>query len=73
MTKTLETAIERLKALPEAEQEYLAQLLLDEMEADDAKWDSTTAKHADKLDRFADEVLAADDRGEFEPLDPESL
>ena len=73
MTKTLETAIKRLMALPEAEQEFLAQLLLDEMESDDAQWNASTVKHGDKLDRFADEVLAADSRGECEPLDPESL
>lgn len=73
MTKSLETAIEQLKSLPEAEQEFFARMLLDEMEADDAQWDATTAKHAGKLDRFADEVIAADDRGECDPLDPETL
>ncbi len=73
MTKALEAAIERLKTLPEVEQEFYARMLLDELEADDAAWDKTTAKHADKLERLAEEVVAADDRGECESLDPDSL
>lgn len=71
MTKTLETAIERLKALPEAEQEYLAQLLLDEMEADDAKWEALTSKHADRTSRCRGD--AANSMASCEPLDPENL
>jgi hypothetical protein len=72
MTKSLEIALERLKALPDEEQDSLAQLLLDEMD-EDAKWDATTAKHADKLAKLTQEILAAHQRGECEPLDPESL
>ena len=68
MTKSLEIALERLKTLPEEEQNSLAQLLLDEMD-EDAKWDATTAKHGDKLDLFADEVLASNDCDKCEPLD----
>lgn len=72
MTRSLEIALERLKALPDKEQDILAQILLNEMD-EDAKWDATTAKHADKLERLAQEILASLERGECEPLDPELL
>lgn len=73
MTKSLEAAIQRLRTLSEEEQEFYAQRLLDEMDADDAKWNATTAKHADAVERLAAEVTAAYERGECEPLDPDKL
>jgi hypothetical protein len=72
MTKTLEQAIERLRQMPEERQELLARLLLHEMEQDDL-WSRTTEKYADKLNELVKDILAADDRGECEPLDPDKL
>jgi hypothetical protein len=72
MTKTLEQAIERLRQMPEERQDMLARLLLHEMEQDDL-WNCTTEKYADKLKGLVENVLAADDRGECESLDPDKL
>lgn len=72
MTRSLRIALKRLKALSYEEQDSLAQILLDEMD-ENAKWDATTAKYADKLENLTQEILAAHERGECEPLDPELL
>ena len=72
MTHLMEKAIERLRAVPEPEQEALARFLLNELE-DDERWGSSTARHADALGRLAERVLASDARGECEPLDPDKL
>jgi hypothetical protein len=72
MTKALEQAIERLKRMPEAQQESLAQLLMHEIDEDE-RWRTSTAKHADKLSGFVAEILEADRRGDCEPLNPDSL
>ena len=71
MTHLMEKAIERLRAVPESEQEIFARFLLNELE-DDERWAASTARqHA--LGRLAERVLASDARGECEPLDPDKL
>jgi hypothetical protein len=72
MTRLMEQAIERLRALPEPQQDPLARFLLNELE-DDAHWAASTERHADALSRLVDHVLADDARGESEPLDPDKL
>jgi hypothetical protein len=72
MTRLMEQAIERLRALPETQQDPLARFLLNELE-DDQRWAASTLRHADALGRLADRVLADDARGECEPLDPDKL
>jgi hypothetical protein len=67
MTRLMEQAIERLRAIPETKQDQLAQFLLHELE-DDERWSRSTAEHEGKLKGFIDTVLADDARGACEPL-----
>jgi hypothetical protein len=68
----MEQAIERLRAVPELQQEQLARFVLNELE-EDSRWSASTAAHVDALRRLADQVLAEDEKGATEPLDPDSL
>jgi hypothetical protein len=70
--KALQEAIARLEQLPIDRQEQFAQFMLHEIEQDE-KWTQSTELHSDKLPSFIDGILAADRRGECEPLDPERL
>ena len=72
MTRLMEQAIERLRAVPEPQQEQLARFLLNELEEDN-RWADSTAAHADALKRLAENVLADDVRGLCTPLDPDAL
>ena len=72
MTKALEQAIERLRQMPEGEQDEMARLLLHEIEEQE-RWEQSTAAHAEKLGGFIGEILKADDTGLCEPLDPDQL
>ncbi len=72
MTKSLEKAIERLQQMPADRQDALAALLVHEMDEDN-RWSQSTAANEQKLRGLIGEVLAADRRGECEPLDPETL
>jgi len=72
MTDTLQKAIQQLQQMPEERQELLAQLVLHEIEQD-RRWTQSTEAYADKLRGLVDDVLAADDRGECEPLSPDEL
>ncbi len=72
MTDTLQKAIEQLQQMPEERQELLAQLMLHEIEQD-RRWLQSTETQKDKLRGLVDNVLAADDRGECEPLTPDEL
>jgi hypothetical protein len=56
MTKALQEAIDRLQQMPEDRQDLLARLVLHEIEEDE-KWAASTAKNADKLQTFVNEVL----------------
>jgi hypothetical protein len=72
MTKLLQEAIDRLRNIPDDRQDSLARLLLHEIDEDE-RWQNSTADHADKLRGLVEDILAADARGECEPLDPERL
>ncbi len=72
MTDTLQKAIEQLQQMPEERQDSLARLVLHEIEQDQL-WAQSTEKHADKLGNLVDDILAANDRGECEPLIPDEL
>jgi hypothetical protein len=72
MPTMLEQAIQKMRELPPDRQERFAQFLLQEL-ASDADWERSTAVHAVGAQRLVEEVLAADDRGETEPLDLERL
>jgi hypothetical protein len=68
----MEQAIEQLKAIPETQQDQLAEFLLNELKEDD-RWTRSTAQHEGKLKVLVDTVLADDVAGNCEPLDPDHL
>jgi hypothetical protein len=68
----MEQAIQRLRSVPETEQDRLAQFLLNEL-AEDERWAASTAAHAQALEQRVSDILADDARGLCEPLDPDSL
>jgi hypothetical protein len=72
MTRAMEQAIERLKRVPETQQEELAQFLLHELEEDE-RWAATTQSRRPQLDRLIKDVLADHAAGKTRPLDPDAL
>lgn len=56
MTKLLEKAFARAAELPQAEQDLIAQSLLDDLEAEE-RWDDAFAESQDELVLLADEAL----------------
>ena len=72
MTTLLEQAVEKARRLSAEEQDALAKLILEEIEAD-AKWDAVLAKSPEKLAKLADKAWAEHEAGKSEPLDPEKL
>ncbi len=57
MTELLEKAFAEASKLPQDAQDMLAQMLLDDLAAEE-KWDDAFAKSQDKLALLADEALA---------------
>jgi hypothetical protein len=72
VSSIVDHAIERLRQMPEDRQDLLARLMLHEIEEDE-RWMSSTSANEDKLQRLAERIFDADDRGECEPLDPDQL
>ena len=56
MTELLEKAFAEASELPKAEQDLLAQSLLDDLAAEE-KWDETFANSQDELSTLADKAL----------------
>ncbi len=57
MTQLMEIAIERLKRIPEAEQDEVASRIIDELE-DDELWDEKFSRSQSVLDRLANKAKA---------------
>jgi hypothetical protein len=72
MTKLLKDAIAKLRQMPEAEQDAIAQIVLDEIESE-RRWDELFAKSPDKLRALADRAWAEHEAGGSEELDPDRL
>lgn len=72
MTRLLQEAIERLRALPDAQQDSVAQFLLNEL-AEDDRWVRSTRDASVGLKGLIDSVLEDDEKGDCPPLDPELL
>ncbi len=69
MTQLLRTAIAKLKALPDKEQDAFALRILEEIEAD-AKWDELFAKTTEEQWKaMIEQVDKEIDAGEHESLD----
>jgi hypothetical protein len=72
MTTLLEQAVAKARDLPASEQDALANLILEEIEADQ-KWDQLFARSPDKLRKLADRAWAEHENGKSLPLDPDTL
>lgn len=71
MTKLLKKAFERASGLPDAEQDAIAAVILEELE-DEVRWRETFARSRDALSRLAREVREDVAHGETFPFDPAS-
>jgi hypothetical protein len=72
MTKLLEEALAKVRILPEAEQNAIAQIVLDEIESE-KRWDELFQKSPEKLARLADKAWAEHEAGKSQPLNPDDL
>jgi len=72
MTKLLEQALEKVRTLPESEQDAIAQIVLDEIESE-RRWDELFAKSPEKVAKLADAAWSEHEAGKSEPLDPDKL
>ena len=72
MTQLLEKAYARIVQLPEAEQDTIASLILEELDAEE-EWNRKFAASADVLSRLAKQALAEHREGKTLPLDPDAL
>ena len=72
MTKLLQKAFEEASKLPDAEQDTLGRILLDEL-ASERRWDELFAGSHDLLAELADKALAEHRAGRTEKLDPDKL
>jgi hypothetical protein len=72
MTKSLQRAFDEASKLPEAEQEALGRMLLEEL-ASERRWEDVFAGSGDVLGDLADQALAEHRAGQTKKLDPEKL
>jgi hypothetical protein len=72
MTKLLEKAVAKAQELPEAEQDAIAQIVIDEIESE-RRWDESLAKSPEKLRKLADQAWAEHEAGQSQELDPDQL
>jgi len=68
MSALLDTALEKIVALPPDEQDAIASQILASL-ADEDAWKKRFAEKRDVIRRLAREALAEDERGETRPLD----
>jgi hypothetical protein len=72
MTKRLEQAMAKVEILPEAEQDAIAEIVLNEIAAE-RSWDAAIARSPEKLGKLADMAWREHEMGQSEELDPEKL
>lgn len=72
MTKLLEQAVAKARSLPEAEQDVIGRLVLDEIESE-RQWDQLFTNSPNRLTRLADRAWAEHEAGQSQELDPEKL
>jgi hypothetical protein len=74
MSRLMEQAIQKVKELPESDQDALASILLQEIEAE-RRWDELFSRpeSLDLLARMADAALAGARAGRARKLDPDEL
>jgi hypothetical protein len=72
MTKLFQQAVGKVSQLPEADQDAIARLVLDEIESD-RRWAEIVGKSTEKLADIADQAWAEHESGESEELDPDKM
>ena len=72
MTRTLDSAIAKLEAMPAEEQDRVARWLLDELR-DEERWTNLFANSQDALSKLADEARAARAASKTTELKPDDL
>jgi len=72
MSKLLERAMKKARRFPDAEQDAIATIILEELE-DEARWEQAFSKSQDALAKLAAEAMEEDQKGETKELDPDSL
>ncbi|HLF95743.1 MAG TPA: hypothetical protein VI457_01245 [Methylococcaceae bacterium] len=72
MTELLEHAVDKVKALPDKEQDAIAAVILEELEGE-ARWDQTFARTQTALEKLAAAAMAEDSAGKTKALDPNRL
>jgi hypothetical protein len=72
MTELLERAFAQLKILSATEQDAIATLILQELEAE-MRWDSAFTQSPDALAKLAGQAMAEYHSGQTQELDPETL
>jgi hypothetical protein len=72
MTKLLQRAFKEASELPDAEQDTLGRILLEEL-ASERRWEELFAGSYDLLAELADQALAEHRAGRTEKLNPEKL
>ena len=75
MTERLKTVIEKLRQLPETDQDTIAAHLDEAIDAlrSDRKWEHLLANSPETLAALAEEARAAEETGETEEMTVESL
>ena len=72
MTTLAARAWKELQGLDDAEQDRLAQLVLDEIESE-RRWNELFAESQDVLEKMGDKALSDHLAGRTRPLDPDQL
>ena len=72
MTRLMEKAYSRMAQLPDAEQDTIATLILEELDSEE-QWTRQFAASADVLSSLAQKALAEHRAGKALPLDPDAL
>ena len=72
MSDLLDSAVQKARKLPKAEQNVIAAIILEELE-DDAHWKQAFSKSQDELAKLAAEAMEEDRKGETKELDPDLL
>ena len=72
MVELMEKAIDKLTHLSPEEQAFFAQWILDELE-DEQRWEELFAKSRGRFSKLVAKVLADDDAGLTDELDPDTL
>ena len=72
ITKRFEKVLAKVGHLPEAEQDALADWILEELE-DEKRWQKSFTESQDKLEQMAENALKEHKQGRTTPLDPNKL